>query len=116
MKDILLKLNSLKSVIQLTENKVGLNTITEAVNELEAFKENLIPYIYDFAWNYGRFYHIGDAEKIIAAVKERMQLPEEFISEINLNNSIVDEFLRQYPEYRCLDVIGKFSNWLKSKK
>lgn len=86
LKDILLKLNSLKSVIHLTENKVGLNTITEVIQELEVFKENLIPYIYDFAWNYGRFFHVGDAEKIIAVVKERIQLPEEFISEIKLNS------------------------------
>jgi len=26
----------------------------------------------------------------------------------------VDEFLRQFPEYRCLDVIGKFKDWYKN--
>ena len=40
----------------------------------------LVEYIYSFAWNYGRFYHLGNAEKIIAAVSERIQLPEEFLS------------------------------------
>lgn len=26
----------------------------------------------------------------------------------------VDEFLRCHPEYRCLDVIGKYNDWLKT--
>lgn len=40
----------------------------------------LIQYIYDFAWHYGRLYHIGDAEQIKAAISEKFQLPEEFLS------------------------------------
>lgn len=44
-------------------------------------KKELIGYIYEFAWEYGRMYStIGDADKIIAAVKERFQLPEEYVN------------------------------------
>jgi hypothetical protein len=28
----------------------------------------------------------------------------------------VDEFLRLHPEYRCLDVIGKFKQYINTKK
>ena len=49
------------------------------LEQKELDKQKLIEYIYDFAWNYGRFYHLGSAEKIKEAVKERLQLPEEFL-------------------------------------
>jgi hypothetical protein len=41
---------------------------------------SLIEYIYDFAWQYGRFFHLEDSEKIKAAISERFQLPEEFLT------------------------------------
>jgi len=42
-------------------------------------EKRLIDYIYEFAWHYGRLYHIGDADKIKQAIKEKFQLPEEFL-------------------------------------
>jgi hypothetical protein len=42
-------------------------------------KEDLIQYIYDFAWNYGRYYHLPSSRLIIEKVKEHIQLPEEAI-------------------------------------
>lgn len=42
--------------------------------------ERLLNYIYDFAWHYGRLYHIGDVEKIKAAISEKFKLPEEFLN------------------------------------
>lgn len=44
-------------------------------------KDELIEYIYEFAWQFGRAYHIGDFEKIKASISERFQLPEECFSE-----------------------------------
>jgi hypothetical protein len=52
----------------------------EAGDYLEPFSKHLIDYIYDFAWHYGRLWHIGDADKIKAAIQERFQLPEEFLT------------------------------------
>jgi hypothetical protein len=45
-------------------------------------KKALIDYIYHFAWIYGRYYHIGDADKIIEQVSEIIELPEKVINEI----------------------------------
>lgn len=42
-------------------------------------EQRLIDYIYEFAWRYGKYYHIGDAEKILEQIKETFQLPEEFL-------------------------------------
>lgn len=46
-------------------------------------KKQLIDYIYEFAWMWGRFFHLEDAEKIKEAVNERFQLPEEFLTSPN---------------------------------
>ena len=40
-------------------------------------REALVDYIHDYAWHYGRLYHIGDAEKIQEAISEKFILPEE---------------------------------------
>jgi hypothetical protein len=44
-------------------------------------KDGLIEYIYDFAWHYGRLFHLGSAEKIKQAIQEYFQLPEEWLEE-----------------------------------
>lgn len=41
--------------------------------------KELEEYINLYAWNYGRFYHVGSAERILEKVSERMELPEEFL-------------------------------------
>lgn len=38
-----------------------------------------------------------------------------FIAGAEHTASLVDEFLRLHPEYRCLDVIGKFQSFIKNK-
>ena len=45
-------------------------------------KQKLIDYIYYFAWVYGRYYHVGDADKIIEKVSEIVELPEKVINEL----------------------------------
>jgi hypothetical protein len=45
-------------------------------------KQALIDYIYYFAWVYGRYYHVGDAEKIIEQVGQIVELPEKVINEL----------------------------------
>jgi hypothetical protein len=39
----------------------------------------IIEYIYNFAWMYGRYFHLGDSDKIKAAISERFMLPEEWM-------------------------------------
>ncbi len=43
-------------------------------------EKSLIDYIYNFAWEYGMYYHVGDFNKIMEQVKQRVQTPEEFLS------------------------------------
>ena len=45
--------------------------------------KRLVDYIYEFAWHYGRLYHIGDAEKIKEAISEKFKLPEEYLKTTN---------------------------------
>ena len=43
-------------------------------------------------------------------------LPEELRKEEDWSTpGMVDAFLREHPEYRCLDVIGKFEEWMRDK-
>jgi len=42
--------------------------------------KKVIDYIYEFAWHYGRYYHVGDSIKILECVKEVFQLPEEYFA------------------------------------
>lgn len=39
-------------------------------------------YINEYAWNYGRFYHVGDADKIVEKIGERLVLPDEYLEPI----------------------------------
>lgn len=67
-------------------------------------KQKLIDYIYDFAWNYGRFYHTGDAEEIKKKVSELLMMPEEF----------VEEFLFRYQV--TLNSLGHLVNAMSNSK
>jgi hypothetical protein len=53
-------------------------------------KDGLIEYIYDFAWHYGRLFHLGSAEKIKQAIQEHFQLPEEWLEEDPSPTSLAD--------------------------
>ncbi len=37
-------------------------------------RKRLLDYIYDFAWHYGRYYHIGDNEAIVKAISEKFSI------------------------------------------
>lgn len=45
--------------------------------------KSLIQYIYDFAWHYGRFYHLENKEKIMKAISEIIVMPEDFLRILN---------------------------------
>jgi hypothetical protein len=45
----------------------------------EAARQQLIEYIYEFAWHYGTLYHIGEAEKIKEAIQEKFNCPKRFL-------------------------------------
>lgn len=71
-----------------TENKKN----ATSKSELETA---LIEYCYELTWHFGRLYHIGDVEKIKAAVSEKFELPEEAIPQF-LGGKITSlESLRQ---------------------
>ncbi len=40
-----------------------------------------------------------------------VDLQDAFVSGAEFIIELVDKFLREHPEYRCLDVIGKFKQW-----
>lgn len=48
----------------------------------EIDKEKIINYIYDFAWEYGRYWNTSLSNKeIMKKLKERIKTPKEFINE-----------------------------------
>lgn len=84
--------------------------------------KELEDYINMYAWNYGRFYHAGDAEKIKEKVAERMDLPHEFLEkffkeEIN-NNPMTEQELKIFspntPD-NLIPVVVKWFNQYASK-
>jgi hypothetical protein len=48
----------------------------------EEEKQKLIDYIYYFAWVYGRYYHVGNADMIIKKIEEIVELPEKVVNEL----------------------------------
>lgn len=71
------------------QNKVTTtNKIYHICGKNDLFWSDLEDYMYFFAWNYGRYYHVGDADKILEIVGEKMILPKEFIKEIKEKYSI----------------------------
>jgi hypothetical protein len=70
----------LKAMRELEESLSPASPVREAADYSE-WKNKMIEYMYEFAWQYGRLYHIGNADKIKETVKERLQLPEEFMAE-----------------------------------
>lgn len=67
-------------------------------NSTNLTNTDLVDYIYDFAWHWGRFYHLENADKIKAAVSELLQLPEEFLSTPPLPAADVDNMAEErYP-------------------
>lgn len=48
------------------------------MNEQE--KKQLVEYIYNFAWQYGRLTHIKDEKKIFKEIDEKFILPETFVN------------------------------------
>ena len=49
----------------------------------EQDKKDLIEYIYDFAWQYARYYQVGNnADEIIELVQQKIDLPEDVIEKI----------------------------------
>jgi len=61
-------------------DKLYLDDINETLTPRE--RQALINYIEDYAWHYGRLYHIKDEKKIKEAIKEKFQLPEEVFKSI----------------------------------
>lgn len=46
----------------------------------------------------------------------RFSSPQEVTDEdLDYITEKIDEFLRNFPEYRCLDVIGKYKTWMRDK-
>jgi hypothetical protein len=92
-------------------------------------KDGLIEYIYDFAWHYGRLFHLGSAEEIRQAIKERFQLPEEWleeapapqaipetkIDEIKNEISEIDEIFKKSPLYKALSEAEDYYELLSSR-
>ena len=55
----------------------------------EQDKKDLIEYIYDFAWQYARYYQVGnDADEIIKLIQQKIELPESVIEKIMENGKI----------------------------
>lgn len=61
-------------------DKLYLDDINEMLTPRE--RQALINYINDYAWHYGRLYHIKDEKKIKEAIKQKFQLPEEVFKSI----------------------------------
>lgn len=47
-------------------------------------KQELLDYIEEYAWNYGRFWHTGSHGKIAGNIEERMLKPEEALDDIQV--------------------------------
>lgn len=45
----------------------------------EQEKKQLVDYIYNFAWQYGRLSHIKDEKRRIREIDDRFILPEDFV-------------------------------------
>lgn len=69
-------------------------------------------YVYDFAWQYGKYYHVGDAEKIMENVSQKMKTPEEYFSDIKIELQAIKAVLELYPNKPCVngiqELIDKF--------
>lgn len=53
---------------------------------MEENKQELIDYIYEFAWQYGRlFYTEQTNEERLKAISEKFMLPEDFISKYKVD-------------------------------
>ena len=83
----------------------------ENANQSNAYKVK--DYIYDFAWRYGKYYHVGDSEKIMENVSQLILTPEEVCKEIQIELQAIKAVLELYPNKPCVggiqELIDKFS-------
>lgn len=64
------------------ESKISNDAIIPSDSKVKQWtKQDLIDYCYEFAWRYGRYYHFGDSDKILARINEVFQLPEEVFAD-----------------------------------
>jgi hypothetical protein len=54
-------------------------------------QDDLIQYVYDFAWQYGRLWHLRDYKKILPAIAEKFDLPEKAIPDLLQKSHIGEE-------------------------
>jgi len=47
-------------------------------------KNNVLEYIHEFAWMYGRYYHLKDADAIFEKIGEKLELPEDFLGRVEI--------------------------------
>ena len=53
-------------------------------------------YINEYAWNYGRFYHVGNADKIVEQISQIMVLPNEYLKDIRSKMVLVIQELSKH--------------------
>ena len=48
------------------------------------YKQNLTEYVYEFACLYGQYYHVGNSDKILEKVGEKLELPDQFLHRVGI--------------------------------
>ncbi len=91
--DLFEKWENIKTELRLNRKKLVASSSSKPIET-----KDLIKYIYQFAWIYGRCYHVVYADRILEQVKQKIQLPEEFLNGKEVDYSETD-IKKHNPDY-----------------